>query len=349
MPIERNRVLHGDALEQLKTLPDGCVQCVVTSPPYWGLRDYGVEGQIGLEPTPALYVAKLVEVFREVRRVLRSDGSLWLNLGDSYVASKRGNKPGDFSTSSLSNPRRQDEASARFDKTKIGLKQKDLIGIPWRVAFALQDDGWYLRSDVIWSKPTVMPESVRDRPTKSHEYVFLLTKSATYFYDADAVREPSGGLVEVDNVGEEDQPEEVSRSTGRNKRSVWTISPRPYKGAHFAVMPPELPTLCIRASTSARGSCGKCGAPWERLTERGEDEVVGWAPPCNCEGAVVPCIVLDPFAGSGTTLQVARDLDRDFIGIELNESYRPLINARVAGAESEAASREVFRLMMETK
>ena len=136
MPIERNRVLHGDALEQLKTLPDGCVQCVVTSPPYWGLRDYGVEGQIGLEPTPALYVAKLVEVFREVRRVLRSDGSLWLNLGDSYVASKRGNKPGDFSTSSLSNPRRQDEASARFDKTKIGLKQKDLIGIPWRVAFS---------------------------------------------------------------------------------------------------------------------------------------------------------------------------------------------------------------------
>lgn len=339
----RNCVFYGDSSSVLKTLPAESVHCVVTSPPYWGLRDYGVEGQLGLEPTPAEYVAKLVDVFREVRRVLRADGTLWLNLGDSYVASPMGNKPGKFSKSTLTNPWRHDESMPRFDKSKIGLKPKDLVGIPWRVAFALQDDGWWLRSDVIWHKPTVMPESVRDRPTKSHEYVFLLTKSETYFYDAVAVREPSGGWVDETPSNSHDETGTPAPGS-RNRRTVWSISPKPYKGAHFAVMPPELPAVCIKASTSARGSCETCGAPWERMVDHGEE--VGWAPLCDCEGKIVPCIVLDPFAGSGTTLQVAKDLDRDYVGVELNESYRPLIEARVTPAEMSATERWMFDTML---
>ena len=262
------RILVGDALEQLRTLPDESVQCCVTSPPYFGLRDYGIDAQLGLEPTPEAYVEKLVEVFREVRRVLRDDGTLWLNLGDSYISTPRGNRPGDLSTSSLTNPERQDNlprprgaTSQRNNRSNSdeqrspnrwlvpGLKPKDLVGIPWRVAFALQADGWWLRSDIVWSKPNPMPESVTDRPTKSHEYVFLLTKRARYFFDADAVREPvnleylrarwGGSLERTEGNGlttiERSRPTGRTRTLGvgvggRNIRSVWTIATQPFTG-----------------------------------------------------------------------------------------------------------------------
>jgi DNA modification methylase len=275
------------------------VHCVVTSPPYWGLRDYGVPGQLGLEPTPKEYVADMVAVFREVRRVLRADGTVWLNLGDSYA--RQGGK-----TDGL--PRhwdgRENDPSGMHAKrslaSEFGAKPKDLIGIPWRVAFALQADGWYLRSDIIWAKPNPMPESVTDRPTKSHEYVFLLSKSARYFYDADAVREADGGRgsgqvarkYRIDAGGNPNHPGNQGyavpwepNSAGRNLRSVWTIATQPYPGAHFATFPEALVEPCVKA-----------GCP---------------------EGGVV----LDPFAGSGTTGRVANRLSRRAVLIELKPDY----------------------------
>ncbi len=265
-------ILHGDCRETLKTLNAGSVQCVVTSPPYFGLRDYGAPGQIGLEKTPAEYVAALVAVFAEVWRVLRDDGTVWLNLGDSYAGSGRGptghNGIGNHET-------RQGFHSPKVRDLE-GLKPKDLIGIPWRVAFALQDAGWYLRSDIIWAKPNCMPESVTDRPTRSHEYLFLLTKKPNYYYDADAIREDfsptshpnsSGGFVQTSpgqkrtgdptaekmnglnftyrgNVSTQPNP------AGRNRRTVWTVSTKPYSGSHFAVFPEALIEPCILAGTS---------------------------------------------------------------------------------------------------
>jgi len=222
---------HGDVRDVLPTLDAKSVQCVITSPPYWGLRDYGVKGQIGLEPTPDDYVQTMVKVFREVTRVLRDDGTLWLNMGDSYASSPAGNFGGDM-------PAPADGGRYRANKPKMdygasGLKPKDLVGIPWRVAFALQADGWYLRSDIIWHKPNPMPESVTDRPTKSHEYLFLLTKSPRYYYDTDAVREPS-----------------VEQAAGRNLRSVWTINPQPFSEAHFATFPTALVEPCIKAGST---------------------------------------------------------------------------------------------------
>jgi DNA modification methylase len=220
-----------DVMDGLRSMPDGVVQCVVTSPPYWGLRDYGVEGQLGLEKTPEEYVAKMVEVFREVRRVLRDDGTLWLNLGDSYTGS--GVNDGRTNAGLNQGNAREGNLGSSRPNTKIeGLKPKDLVGIPWRVAFALQADGWYLRSDIIWAKPNPMPEGVTDRPTKSHEYIFLLSKSARYFYDAEAIAEAC-----------------VNDNTTRNKRSVWTVATAPRKGSHFATFPLELPELCIKAGT----------------------------------------------------------------------------------------------------
>lgn len=333
-------ILHGDALTMLRTLPDCSVHCVVTSPPYWGLRDYGtatwiggdeacdhkprddagrtdkptvgqrehairfsgekcwkcgalrIDKQIGLEPTPDAYVARLVEVFWEVWRVLRDDGTLWLNLGDSYASNPRGNKLGDFSTSSLTNPGRQDVVGRRLNTVVGDLKQKDLVGIPWRVAFALQADGWWLRSDIIWAKPNAMPESVMDRPTKSHEYMFLLTKSAQYYYDHVAILDPYTGpinrwggqeqnsdtrkgrayrdevqhfgAISATRLGADLRPNKV----GRNRRSVWTIPTQAYSGAHFAVFPPKLVEPCILAGTSERGCCPVCGAPWVRIIEK---------------------------------------------------------------------------------
>jgi site-specific DNA-methyltransferase (adenine-specific) len=260
------RLLRGDALAGLAQLPDESVQCVVTSPPYWGLRDYGNDGQLGLEPSPEEYTARLVGVFREVRRVLREDGTLWLNLGDSYTSG--GRKERDPGRSKI-HPAFEGESFAdglRPD-TPVGLKPKDLVGVPWRVAFALQADGWWLRSDIIWAKPNPMPESVTDRPTKAHEYLFLLAKSQRYYFDQDAVREPSE--YPDDNRKARQKKDDYNTQMGnrgrvrsvinpindkaypqRNVRSVWTVPTQPFPGAHFAVFPPKLIEPCIKAGSS---------------------------------------------------------------------------------------------------
>jgi DNA modification methylase len=392
-----HRIIQGDCIEGLRTLADASVHCCVTSPPYWGLRDYGHDRQIGLESTPEAYVARMVEVFREVRRVLREDGTLWLNLGDSYCGG------GGYAPDAPCNKRRAEGESwgamnafstregearkkSRPGYTPPGLKPKDLVGIPWRVAFALQTDGWWLRQDIIWHKPNPMPESVRDRCTKAHEYVFLLTKSERYFYDADAVSEPSvemtrpqsekrrlqrmnRGVVTAGAFGQSskgvdggESPTHIMRSgERRNRRSVWTVTTKPYKGAHFATMPPDLVEPCVLAGTSEEGCCPHCGSPWARITERkkltrprpnaytkrhGEEgtgnhcandvagvSVVtkGWQPSCKCsEHRPVPCLVLDPFAGSGTTLAVAAQLGRSGVGCELNPEYVKLAHERIA-------------------
>ncbi len=217
-------ILRGDALHILSRLPKESVQCVVTSPPYWGLRDYGMDGQIGLEATPSQFVNRLVAVFREVHRVLKNDGTFWLNVGDGYTSGNRGWRAPD-----KKNPARA--MTVRPD-TPEGLKPKDLVGIPWRLAFALQQDGWYLRSDVIWNKPNAMPESVKDRPTRSHEYIFLFSKTENYYYDYEAVKEPT------DNG-----------KGKRNIRSVWDVNTEPFKDAHFATFPPKLIEPCILAGT----------------------------------------------------------------------------------------------------
>jgi len=234
-------VLVGDVRETLQTLPDKSVCTCVTSPPYFGLRDYGNDKQIGLEQTPEEYVSALVDVFREVKRVLRDDGTLWLNLGDSYAGSGRG-------PSGINGIGGQEKRQG-FHSPSVtipdGLKPKDLIGIPWRVAFALQADGWYLRQDIIWHKPNPMPESVTDRCTKAHEYVFLLSKSAQYYYDHEAIKEPSVDLEK--SVGKR------SFDGTRNKRSVWTITTKTYNGAHFATFPPDLIEPCILAGAPVGG------------------------------------------------------------------------------------------------
>ncbi len=357
----KHTILNGDVIDCLRSLPDACVQCVVTSPPYWGLRDYGVEGQIGLEPTPEAYVEKMVEVFREVRRVLRDDGTLWLNLGDSYNGS--GGAGGDYAPCGLKT------GQPKYPGRRISaLKPKDLVGIPWRVAFALQADGWYLRSDIIWHKPNPMPESVRDRPTKSHEHVFLLSKQARYFYDADAVREAQNWAGGAGNrnyrAGSENGREAEGQGNkpnpaGRNRRDVWRIATQPMPEAHFATFPEALVEPCIKAGTSERGACPKCGAPWRRVTERGENTgkngrydasettlrndaakhsgrigetpvyTVGWQPSCTCGcEETIPCVVLDPFAGSGTVNLVAHGLGRSSVGIELSGEYIDIIKSR---------------------
>jgi site-specific DNA-methyltransferase (adenine-specific) len=299
------KILVGDVLERLRQLPDESVQCVVTSPPYWGLRDYGTEGQIGLEPTPQEYVAKMVDVFREVWRVLRSDGTCWVNLGDSYTSGGRGGN-GSFADE---RPGWRGMPSEFGKKRGIpGLKSKDLVGIPWRVAFALQADGWYLRSDIIWHKPNPMPESVTDRPTKAHEYLFLLSKSERYYYDAEVIKEEvTGG---AHSRGNGVNPKCAEMGTGikqnssfsaavadlvssRNKRSVWTIPTQPFPEAHFATYP-------------------------EKLVE-----------PCILAGSKEGDTVLDPFCGSGTTGVVALGHGRDFIGIELNPEYAAMSKRRI--------------------
>lgn len=267
-------------------LADASVQCVVTSPPYWGLRDYGLgPDTLGLEPTPELYVQHVVEVFREVRRVLRDDGTCWVNLGDSYAGSSQ--TGGDGSASTLAEwkngGRRDRKLVEHAVRRSLGnLKPKDLVGIPWRVAFALQADGWWLRADIIWAKPNPMPESITDRPTKAHEYLFLLTKSARYYYDAEAIKE-SVTDEEYRTVGKIRpsldghflaDPERGRTKAGlsfqpngrafRNRRSVWTIATEPYPDAHFATFPEKLVEPCILAGTSERGACPTCGAPWGR-------------------------------------------------------------------------------------
>lgn len=316
----------GDALSCLKNIPDNSVHMCVTSPPYYGLRDYGVVGQIGLEETPEEYIEKMVLVFREVRRVLRPDGTLWLNIGDSYAGSGNGrNGNGKFEYESEKCKESTVQRVGKLNKAPITdiYKRKDLIGIPWMLAFALRADGWYLRQDIIWYKPNCMPESSRDRCTKSHEYIFLLSKSAQYYFDYEAIMESAVGFNNEDVAGSKGTSRPNSRlrkgnaktfrgggvytnnksfnnseiqkrgshgntinETGlRRKRSVWSVATKGYKGAHFATFPPELIKPCILAGSPAGG------------------------------------IVLDPFFGSGTTGEVSLDVNRDFIGIELNPDY----------------------------
>jgi DNA modification methylase len=296
------KIIVGDNRQTLKNLESGSVQCVITSPPYWGLRDYGNDDQIGLESDPNAFVEELCKVFDEVWRVLADDGTLWLNLGDSYAGSGKG-PAGNLGAT-------HDERNMETKHSAIvpeGLKPKDLVGIPWRVAFALQARGWYLRSDIIWHKPNPMPESVTDRPTKSHEYIFLFTKSPKYYYDHEAIKEPT--VTDVGNAqirfggnkyGDSDDPKHATKSGNvyepsetRNKRSVWTVSTKPYKEAHFATYPPDLITPCILAGTK--------------------------------EGD----IVLDPFSGSGTTGAVALENGRNYIGLELNPEYANLSVNRI--------------------
>ena len=278
------------------------VQTCVTSPPYFGLRDYGHDGQIGLEATPDEFVSAMVEVFRCVRDVLADDGTLWLNLGDSYCSTASGTRN---SAQPRGNRNNAEQWANVRPATPSGLKPKDLLGIPWRVAFALQADGWYLRQDIIWHKPNPMPESVTDRCTKSHEYIFLLSKSERYFYDHDAVKETAIGLspgntkpTKAARNGDDLQRttsnlHKIKAKETRNKRSVWTVAPSPYKGAHFATFPPALIEPCILA-----------GAP---------------------KGG----IVLDPFMGSGTTAMVAKQHGRQYMGCELNPEYGILQTERL--------------------
>ena len=297
----------GNCLDILPTMEAGSVNCCVTSPPYFGLRDYGNDEQIGLEETPEAFIESMVNVFREVKRVLADDGTLWLNLGDSYAGSGRG-PAGNLG--SKNNERHMEDKHSCL--TPKGLKTKDLIGIPWRVALALQADGWYLRQDIIWSKPNPMPESVTDRCTKAHEYIFLLSKKPKYFYDADAVREPhceavakvAGTASKSELAGGISTPAYNKPTTGRgnnntrshpdgrNKRSVWEVTTKPYSGAHFATFPPDLIKPCIMAGCPAGGT------------------------------------VLDPFGGSGTTGMVALELGRSAELIELNPEYVEIIEGR---------------------
>ena len=309
------RILVGDVRTRLSAIPDQSVQSCVTSPPYWGLRDYGEADQIGLEQSPNEYVEQLVQVFREVKRVLRDDGTLWLNLGDSYSGSGSGSGSGKGPSGNLG--KTHDERNMEEKHSAIvpdGLKPKDLVGIPWRVAFALQANGWYLRQDIIWAKPNPMPESVTDRCTKSHEYLFLLSKSARYYFDNQAIKEP--GVSEIGDAqirfggskyGDSDDPKHATKSGDvwvkpedglRNKRDVWTINTKPFKGAHFAVMPEALVEPCILAGSK--------------------------------EGDTI----LDPFGGSGTVGLVALTNNREYLGVELNPQYAEMSVERIGlGAE----------------
>lgn len=301
--------IHGDASLVLDSLAPDSVRTCVTSPPYWGLRDYGTADQIGLEETPERYVEKMVNVFEKVKRVLTPDGTLWLNLGDSYAATMKGRNDGQINRNSTlgGGKTTQTKSGRQLNKVVENLKPKDLVGIPWRVAFALQKSGWYLRQDIIWHKPNPMPESVKDRCTKAHEYIFLLSKSPKYFFNANAIKEPSkeflkGGKRDREKFDGESFVQAKQRGWGNNcgvsptrqKRSVWTVSTKPYKGAHFATFPPDL------------------------------------IEPCVLSGSEPGDIVLDPFSGAGTSALVATRHKRRFIGIELNPDYIKLAEARLA-------------------
>lgn len=307
-------ILIGDVRQRIREIPDGNVQCVVTSPPYWGLRDYGHDGQIGLEQTPDEYVAEMVAVFRDIRRILKDDGTLWLNIGDSYTPAGNGStkKNLNVNTHGYESPTlKQNADENHLDRSTLqsDTKPKDLVGIPWRVAFALQADGWWLRQDIIWHKPNPMPESVTDRCTKAHEYLFLLTKSPRYYFDNEAIKEPAlwaddnragQGRLTYDGKrqGEAGQGQEafVTITDKRNKRDVWTIPTKPFKGAHFAVMPEALVEPCILAGSR--------------------------------EGDTI----FDPFNGSGTVGVVALQHNRNYIGIELNPEYVTIAEQRLNNA-----------------
>ena len=419
------KILRGDNRNTLKTLEDKSIHTVVTSPPYWGLRDYGtatweggdtncdhvanpqatkkmgneefnknrpsreetktkgyyenicpkcgarrIDNQLGLEETPEEYVNNLVDVFREIKRVLRDDGTVWLNLGDSYSSGGR------RTTTNQSLRGDKDYGVTRPAPSK-GIKPKDLIGIPWRVAFALQQDGWYLRQDIIWHKPNPMPESVRDRCTKAHEYIFLLSKNVKYYYDHEAIKEPSaeGTLLRLSQKNLQNQKGLERAHAGvksngnmkavgglkKNKRSVWTVTTKPFKEAHFATFPMDLIEPCIKAGSSEHGCCSKCGNPYirdvkvvsvpERTTRNNMVGVIpgrnkttrmnskemkplvreqkGWVATCNCDADVIKCVVLDPFGGAGTTGIVASNHNRNAILCELNDEYSDIAEKRI--------------------
>lgn len=400
------KLILGDCLEQIKTLPSDSVHACISSPPYFQQRDYGVDGQIGLEESVEEFIDKLVELYREVKRVLHPSGTIWVNLGDGYAAGGKGGG------GSFMDMRKEgtwaDKATKKGWRTTPGLKPKDLIGAPWRLALALQADGWYLRSDIIWHKPSAMPESVTDRPGKAHEYVFLLSKEPHYFYDGDAIREKTGNEMtpeeyEAAKVGsfhnhENDLNEGLSQKKtagfkvmthplGRNRRTVWSIPTEAFKDSHFATFPTKLVEPCIKAATSEKGCCPTCFSPWIRIHEegiaikenhrngfRGENDntdrpylhsnkdnskpkprkradapgakvsptsvfrtgeikvklPIDWKPSCDCEKAEpIPCTILDPFSGAGTTGLVAARNQRSYIGIELNPEYLEMSRERI--------------------
>ena len=315
VPIQLDHIYTGDCLEVLKTLPDESVHCCITSPPYYALRDYGVDGQIGREATPKEYISRLTEVFTEVRRVLRSDGTLWLNISDTYAG--KGNQG---SYVDAKNPKGRNGQAVAHNYKVEGCKPKDMIGIPWMLAFSLRDSGWYLRNDIIWMKENPMPESCKDRCSRCYEHIFLLSKSRKYFFDAKAISEPiapataerlkrgmNGGKKYGKPVPGQPQTQTINRPRAhgeitdsminpmRNKRDVWVVNTVPFKGGHYAAYPPKLVEPCLLA-----------GCP---------------------EGG----IVLDPFFGSGTTGMVAKQLNRHYIGIELNPEYAELAKARIGG------------------
>ncbi len=436
------QLFNGDCRQMLE-LADESVQCVVTSPPYWGLRKYSGEqdliwgdencehrwtthnqparggrnlpdnmpntggnktqqlmdnprfgvdsnfcslcgawkGGYGLEPTPEMYVQHTIEILREIRRVLRKDGVVFWNIGDSYAGYWGDKKALVEGRPSLADGHGFSMNSRpKYDQfRKSGIKPKDLCLIPFRVAIAAQEDGWWVRSDIIWSKPNPMPESVQDRPTNSHEYILMLTKSAKYYWDQEAVREPQKpsslerlktGWAGNEKRGYPNGPqshisnyfnktdEEIASLAGRNLRSVWSFPTQPYPEAHFAVFPEKLPEICIKAATPEVGCCSKCGSPWERVTEiqreyqakdvggksqsggleqgkRFKDrynavpETLGWQPTCKCNADKVPSLCLDPFSGAGTTLWVAKKLNRRAVGYELSEEYCQLAVERM--------------------
>ena len=366
------KILHGSCLDRLKDLEYQSINTCITSPPYWGLRDYGEGEQLGLEETPEEFVENLVQVFREVKRVLRDDGTVWLNLGDSYANTPTGN---------VGNSKKQKTyigSHENFKRNGVStLPYKNLVGIPWRVAFALQADGWYLRQDIIWHKPNPMPESVRDRCTKAHEYIFLLSKSPKYYFDNEAIKEdakfpdgPNAADKIKKGVGKHGMDtrsglNKIGAISKRNKRSVWTVTTKPFKGAHFATFPMDLIEPCVLAGCPEK-VCVECNEPYVRQVEskrimRNElpkddpryrpkvyetayedingkvsggytaTKDLGLQKQCDCKtNETKSGIVLDPFGGSGTTAQVANGHNRDAILIELNEEYIEIAKERIA-------------------
>lgn len=349
-----DQIIQGNCLDILKSLPEKSVHCCVTSPPYWGLRDYGVDGQLGLESSPSEFVANMVNVFREVHRVLRDDGTLWINLGDSYAGSGKGAWNNSQAQKEVYVPKPGGKEIA-IPKTPEGLKPKDLVGIPWRVALALQEDGWYLRSDIIWSKPNPMPESVTDRPTKAHEYIFLLTKSQRYFYDNDAVKEPisASSVVRLaqDLEGQKGsmRANGGAKTNGPMKAVLGKGNAKTFRGGGKYTSGKSFDNSSLEERDSHGNKANESGmrnrrTVWTVATQSFSEAHFATFPtkliePCILAGCPQGGIVLDPFMGSGTTAIVAKNLGRSFIGTELNPEYIKIAEDRI---RRETAQMNIF-------